>query len=102
MTKIEENSLNAQIELMKDVIRNYEKICYAVTTKADNLAQYLYSKTVSDDSESVTLNKQEFGDMKDAVRILQNRHRWNELNSVTSDIVTENEIKIKVLLMLQK
>ncbi len=102
MNKLEENNINAQVELMSDIISNFRSISYAITAKADDLVAHLGKRIMSNDAKTVTIDKAEFDSIMSIARILQKQDRWDELNNTTKRCVPDNETKVKVLSLLQK
>lgn len=100
-TKLEENNINVQIELMKDIMGNYKHILYHVTEKGKQLREHLSTKKINDEEKTVTLSKETFDKILDIAYILQDEKKFGQLGVLAQSAVPDNEIKIKILNKLQ-
>ncbi len=102
MTKLEENNLNTQIELMKDIISNYGSLLYRINATGDKVRELLSNKVLSDDQKTCTLDKKVFDQILDTSYALSDTNNFGKFGTHEQKLVSDNESKIKILRLLQK
>lgn len=105
-TQLEQNNLDAQISLMKDIIENYHNIIYHVEEKGKELMNLLRERTVDDNepiaTRTVSFSNEKFEKLMDIAHILQDKSKYEQLGILAKKAVPDNVIKKKILLLLQK
>ena len=97
---LEQNNLNTQIFLMKDILKNYKSITYGITEKGKELLNILRANRSN--GNEVLFTKEQFDKMVDIASILEHERKFNRLGILAESAVPDNENKIKILDMLQK
>ncbi len=102
MTTLERNNLDAQVQLMKDIIKNDYHIFYGVINRGKELIEILQnSKYVSSD-KSYTLTEEDFKKLTRVAYILGDENNHKNLGILAETAVPENKMKKEVLALLQK
>ncbi len=101
-TKLEENNINVQVDLMNDIISNYAGIIYDITKKGSDLREHLATKKLNEQEKTVTISKEVFDKMLDIAYILQDDRKFGQLGILSNSAVMDNDIKCKILKKLQK
>lgn len=103
---LEQNNLNAQIALMKDIIQNDHNIMYHILSNAKELMGILQQKKVDNNepikTRMVSFTNEQFEKMTDIVSVLGDESRHELLGIMAEKAVPDNKIKKEILSILQK
>lgn len=103
---LKNNNLEAQISLMKDIIKNDNSIMYHVLYNAKELMAILNQRKVDNNepvaTRTVSFTNEQFEKMSDIVSVLCNENKHHLLGTLAETAVPENKIKKEILLILQK
>lgn len=96
------NNLDTQVSLMKDIIYNDHNIIYHIKEKGVSIVNTLQSATYNKEDETYTLSKEKLNLILDIGYILSDDRKFEKLGILAQQSVPDNEIKKKILAMLQK
>lgn len=101
MTTIEEKSMAAQLSLTNDILANYQHICYSVTERSKKIIEHLSTQKYNNADKTVSLEKEVFDTIMKGMYILADERKWKQLGILAESAVPANEVKLKVLRLLQ-
>ena len=103
---LEQNNLDAQISLMKDIIRNDKDIIYHIEEKSKDLMKILNQRSVDNsqpiENRKISFTNEQFEKILDIVYILEDKSRYEKLGILAKNAIPDNSIKEKILSLLQK
>lgn len=103
---LEQNNLDAQISLMKDIIQNDRNIIYHILENSKELMKILRQRKVDinepDETRIVSFTNEQFEKMFNIVYILEDESKYEQLGILAKSAVPDNEVKKKILSLLQK
>ena len=101
MTKLEENNVNAQIALIRDILSNINSIEFTFTTVGTELYSKIQYCKFDKETETYSIKKEDFSDILSIIIKLKDKSRWDELGILNKKAVPDNVEKIKILNILQ-
>jgi len=102
MTKLEENNIEAQVSLMKDIIQNYKSITYSVTESGSKLSELFRKRKFNEVDNTVIFSRDDYDKMIEICYNLGDERKHIDLGILAKSAVPDNEIKLKILNLLQK
>jgi len=102
MNKLEQNNLDAQIKLMKDIIDNDHNIFYHVTTRGKELVENLCRAKFNDADKTYSISQEDFKHIYSIACILKDESDFAKLGILAETAVPMNKVKKELLAMLQK
>lgn len=101
MTKLEENNINAQVSLMKDIIQADKNIHYHIVENAKNAKNCLTNAKLDEDNKIYHLSKDDFENIFEILSNIE-KNNYNKLGILAQTAGPERDSKLKILEILQK
>ncbi len=103
---LEQNNLDTQISLMKDIIQNDKNIIYHILENSKELMKILRQRKVDNnepvETRTVSFTNEQFEKMFGIVDILESESKYEHLGILAKTAVPDNDVKKKILSLLQK
>ena len=103
---LEQNNLDTQTSLMKDIIQNDKNIIYHILENSKELMRILRQRKVDNnepiETRTVSFTNEQFEKMIVIADMLENESKYEQLGILAKTAVPDNDIKKKILALLQK
>lgn len=100
LTQLEENNLNTQIQLLKDIRSDNNMIETYLASEANNLFNIMRSASIKD--KVVTMSSENFNKIYDFLSTIKNVNNWDEVHEFSKSYAIKKSVNEKTLSLLTK
>jgi hypothetical protein len=99
---LEKNNIETQVSLMKDIIYNDHNIFYHIQEKGGVIKSTLQGSVYNKEEDTYSIKKDDFNIILGIAVMLSSDRNFDQLGILAKSSVPDNEVKKKILAMLQK